>query len=172
MYREALGLPVKLRPGRAVVALCRWEDYNYRLDGGTFRDIWTPRDEPATACRASLADEKLNVWLPQGARITLRAVRWYRERGLDPMTGDYTHVYGSHERYTRSRIRITLTELPNPRPLAVMLVEYATAIYARDLDAIDRLAGEVEREADRIGYTQHGQILALHNAAEQAAEPK
>jgi hypothetical protein len=119
--REALGLPTKLRPGRAVVALCVWEDYNYagRLEGSATYDrrapLWTTygQDEP-TACRASLGDERLTVWLPQGARIHLRGVTFYRERKLDPMTGDYYHVYGSHERMTRTRIRITLTELPTP----------------------------------------------------------
>lgn len=117
-HREALGLPAFLRPGRAVVALCEWQDYNY--EGMRSMDprpraqtMWVSCGLPPTACRASLGDERLTVWLPQGARILIRAVSWYRSRNLDPMTGEYAHVYGTHERMTRTRIRITLTELPN-----------------------------------------------------------
>lgn len=107
-YREAKGLPATLRPGRPVVALCTWERFNYSADDReeTGR-YWLPDDdEPATACRASLGDEKLTVWLPRGARIVLR-------HGADPAGRTFTHTYGSHERFSRSRIVIRLTELPN-----------------------------------------------------------
>jgi hypothetical protein len=105
MYREARGLPVTLRPGRPVVALCQWQDFNY--DRTSLRDMWLPRDEPPTACRASLGDEKLTVWLPQGARIVLRFT--------PGCAFDYTHthLFGSHDRYSRTRIVIRLTEYPH-----------------------------------------------------------
>jgi hypothetical protein len=111
MYRERVGLPATPEPGRAVVALCHWQDFNYgeRKPGDP---LWLERAEPPTACRASMGAEKLNVWLPQGARVVIRAVRWYREKGIDPVGGEYLHVYGNHERYSRTRIRITLTEYP------------------------------------------------------------
>jgi hypothetical protein len=98
---------------RAVVALCVWEDYNYagRLEGSATYDqrapMWTTygEDEP-TACRASLGGRILTVWLPKGAAIRCRV------HSDTPMASTYTHVYGSHERMSRARIRIRLTELP------------------------------------------------------------
>lgn len=95
---------------RAVVALCHWQDFNYGREPGD--EIFRQRDEPPTACRASLGDKLITVWLPQGAVIRCRVPRFQRD-GYDPMRDYFGHVYGSHERMTRTRIRITLTALPN-----------------------------------------------------------
>lgn len=116
MYREAKGLPVTLRTGRPVVALCEWEDFNYsaHLPGSGRYDptqpLWVSRDEPPTACRASLGDERLTVWLPQGARIVIR-----HGGPLNyPMATRFAHVFGGHERMSLTRIDIGLTEYPTP----------------------------------------------------------
>lgn len=99
---------------RPVVAMCAWQDFNYANDGGNFRDVWTPRDEPPTPCRASLGARILTVWLPAGAVIRCRLRRVWREGGpAGPMQDSYTHVYGSHDRMTRRRIQIALKEYPS-----------------------------------------------------------
>ena len=105
-------------PSRPVVALCVWEDFNYpqRAAGSATFDrrapLWTTYgDDEPTACRASLGKRKLTVWLPKGARITCR-VPSFQADGFNQMAHQYSHVYGSHERCSRTRIRIRLTDFP------------------------------------------------------------
>jgi hypothetical protein len=100
-----------LAKSRPVVALCQWQDFNYdrrlpHVDPSS--PLWLTRPELPTACRASLGARILTVWLPQGAVIRCRLSRV----GGDPMADDYSHVFGSHDRMSRTRIRITLTEYP------------------------------------------------------------
>lgn len=52
--------------------------------------------------------------------------------------------------------------------LEQLLVAYDAAIAARDGAEIDRLCVEVEREADRVQYSNHGRLKALHTRAEAA----
>lgn len=99
-------------PSRPVVAMCSWEDYDYRYDRKPGEPFWVPDGDEPTACRASLGAHKLTVWLPKGARIVCR-VPWPHD-GFDPMAHTFNHVYGSHERCSRTRIRIRLTHLPDP----------------------------------------------------------
>jgi hypothetical protein len=103
---------------RPVVALCQWQDFNYaeREPGSalyrTGAPIWVDRPEPPTACRASLGSRILTVWLPQGAVIRCRLARFQPDT-FDAMRDNFRHVFGSHERMSRTNIRITLTDLPN-----------------------------------------------------------
>lgn len=107
--------------GRPVVALCQWEDFNYsaHTSGSALYDatraLWTNYgdEEPPTPCRASLGGRALTVWLPKGAVIRLRVQGLREPQVPDPMTQTFRHVYGSHERMTRTRITIRLTEYPH-----------------------------------------------------------
>jgi len=59
----------------------------------------------------------------------------------------------------------------NPtRNLETLIGAYEGAIYSTPVDeaAIERLGHAVEEEADRIGYTDHRRLMALHSAAERA----
>lgn len=95
-------------PSRPVVALCHWEDWNYGHDHNG-KPYWVPSGDEPEACRASMGAKYLTVWLPKGAVIRMRLGRF----GGTHMTERYTHMYGTHERMSRTRIRITLTQLPN-----------------------------------------------------------
>lgn len=103
-----------LNKPRPVVALCHWEDFNYSRmlpHEDPTAPVWLKRNEPPTACRASLGEKRLTVWLPQGARIVCRLGMMQRD---NPMAQTYWEHFGGHERTNTRRIRITLTELPTP----------------------------------------------------------
>lgn len=96
---------------RPVVALCVWEDYDYRFDRKPCDPIFIPREGEPNACRASLGDRILTVWLPQGAKIRRRLPR-FRADDFDPMTQTFRYIFGSHDRCSRTRIQIKLTAMP------------------------------------------------------------
>jgi hypothetical protein len=52
--------------------------------------------------------------------------------------------------------------------LEQLLKQYEDAIERRDVQEMNRLCMDVEREADRTGYRGHGRIMALHSMAERA----
>jgi hypothetical protein len=45
--------------------------------------------------------------------------------------------------------------------LESLIKRYTSAIERRDLTAINKLALAVEREANRVGYSNHGRLKAL-----------
>jgi hypothetical protein len=56
--------------------------------------------------------------------------------------------------------------------LEELLEEYerAAGLQYPDVDRLALLGQRVEAEADRVGYTSHSRLMALHTAAEQAAD--
>lgn len=52
--------------------------------------------------------------------------------------------------------------------LEQLIEEYETAIFTGDVNRIGVLAIEVEKEADRIGYSNHKRLMSLHSMAERA----
>jgi len=54
--------------------------------------------------------------------------------------------------------------------MEALLDRYWKAILAKDVEKINDLVVKVETEAERVGYTNHRRLMALHNAAEKACE--
>ena len=55
--------------------------------------------------------------------------------------------------------------------LESLILLYTAAAFDEppDMALIDRLANEVEAEADRVNYTNHRRLMALHTQAERAS---
>lgn len=83
----------------AAIALCKWNIMNWETKK------YEPEDnDPPTACRASVGEKIVTVWLPQGAKIRCRVAR---ANNKNPFDQKYCHYYG----YTaRMRIDITLVQ--------------------------------------------------------------
>jgi len=54
----------------------------------------------------------------------------------------------------------------NTIKLDQLLTQYEHAIRTRNASRVDQLSVQVEQEADRIGFDQHGRLLAVHQSAE------
>jgi hypothetical protein len=52
-----------------------------------------------------------------------------------------------------------------------LIAAYTAAIFAQPFNGaeVDRLCRAVEAEADRVGYTGHARLMAIHTAAERAS---
>lgn len=56
----------------------------------------------------------------------------------------------------------------NQTRLEELIGQYESAIFGgASAEEVDRLSNAVEEEADRIGYTNHKRLYALHTLAEQ-----
>lgn len=96
---------------REVTAMCVW----YWRDPVSLE--WVEQSGGATPCRASLAEKKLTIWLPQGAVIRRGLGRFVRGDQPEAMNGEYVYYYGLHGANDR-KIKITLKPEPLEREFA------------------------------------------------------
>jgi hypothetical protein len=52
--------------------------------------------------------------------------------------------------------------------LEQLIDQYESAIFKEDVKLMTSLSIKVEKEADRIGYTNHRRLMSLHTMAENA----
>lgn len=89
----------------AAVAICEWL---WRVSAAHKFEKLIADERPA-ACRASIGERIVTVWLPQGAVIRLRIDRWSRNATGNAFDQTYSHRYG---RDRDNKIVIRLCNLP------------------------------------------------------------